>query len=413
MRQTVEESTDSSSTVRVDHPRELNGAVGEIHCVHPENCLHEGTATRIITPQERWSYAALIPLSIPPSAEGEMWVRVRTAVLWGEGGFGLLNRAGTAFQDRAFVGAGPHVRAIYLHVKDAADLDSLVIENASSDGKSSEILLEEVAVLIEGSVQDGACGAVWPFSPGVEGKALLRDSFDLLRKKWGEVPATETARIMSADLQRMSDVELLAAWDDFHRKSVGGDSFSARGWYELLYSDVFRGRKVLDFGCGLGITTIPYAASGAAVTFVDLVQSNVEVVRRVCQLKGLENVRFCYMEDLGSLATLAPDYDFIYSCGSMINAPLEVVRLEAQELLKHLKVGGRWIELAYPKSRWEQEGRMPFDRWGERTDGGAPWMEWHDLQKLKDYLAPAVFEVVMELEFHCGAFNWFDLIRRS
>ncbi len=40
-------------------------------------------------------------------------------------------------------------------------------------------------------------------------------------------------------------------------------------------------------------------------------------------------------------------------------------------------------------------------------------MEWHDLEKLRDYLAPAVFEVVMEFEFHRGAFNWFDLVRRS
>jgi hypothetical protein len=40
-------------------------------------------------------------------------------------------------------------------------------------------------------------------------------------------------------------------------------------------------------------------------------------------------------------------------------------------------------------------------------------MEWHDLEKLKDYLKPAIFEVVMELEFHPGDFNWFDLVRRS
>lgn len=310
------------------------------------------------------------------------------------------------------MGAGPKVSTTYLKVKDAADLDCLVIQNASSEGESSEILLEDVTLLIEESAQDGAHEAVWPFAPGAGGDALLRDSFDLLRKKWGEVPATQVTRIMSGDLLEMSDNNLLSAWDDFHSSSVSGD-LSARAWYELLYGDVFRGRKVLDFGCGLGITTIPFAERGATVTFVDLVKSNVEVVRRVCQLKRLETPRFCYMEDLGSLASLPADYDFIYCCGSMINAPLEVTRLEARELLKHLKVGGRWIELAYPKSRWEREGSMPFDRWGEQTDGGAPWMEWHDLEKLKDYLAPAIFEVVMEFEFHHGDFNWFDLVRRS
>ncbi len=40
--------------------------------------------------------------------------------------------------------------------------------------------------------------------------------------------------------------------------------------------------------------------------------------------------------------------------------------------LKHWPVGGRWIELAYPKSRWVRDGKMPFDRLGKKTDGGAP-----------------------------------------
>lgn len=87
--------------------------------------------------------------------------------------------------------------------------------------------------------------------------------------------------------------------------------------------------------------------------------------------------------------------------------------MEAQALLEHLRVGGRWIELGYPKARWEREGRMPSDKWGEKTDGGAPWVEWHDLEKVRVILAPASFDVILDLEFHNADFNWFDLIRRS
>ena len=64
-------------------------------------------------------------------------------------------------------------------------------------------------------------------------------------------------------------------------------------------------------------------------------------------------------------------------------------------------------------SRWEREGRLPYDRWGEKTDGGAPWIEWHDLKKLDYILAPAVFDVVLMTEFHNSDFIWFDLVRRS
>jgi SAM-dependent methyltransferase len=176
---------------------------------------------------------------------------------------------------------------------------------------------------------------------------------------------------------------------------------------------VFRGKKVLDFGCGLGIDTIFYAQHGAQVTFVDLAPTNVQVVKRLCELKELVNTRFCYMEDLSSLSILPEDYDFIYCQGSLIHAPLEVIRLEAQALLRHLPIGGRWIELAYPKARWVRDGRKHFTDWGRKTDGGAPWAEWHDLEKIRSFLAPATFEVVLALEFHNSDFNWFDLVRRS
>jgi SAM-dependent methyltransferase len=180
-----------------------------------------------------------------------------------------------------------------------------------------------------------------------------------------------------------------------------------------LYADVFRGKRIIDFGCGLAFDSVYYAERGAHVTFVDIVESNVEVVRRLCRLKNINNCEFCFMEDLGSLSALKGPCDAVYCAGSLINAPLEVTRLEAQEILKHLPVGGRWLELAYPKARWEREGKMPFETWGEKTDGGALWMEWHDIEKVMWYLAPARFEVVLAFEYHNSDFNWFDLVRTS
>jgi 2-polyprenyl-3-methyl-5-hydroxy-6-metoxy-1,4-benzoquinol methylase len=399
-----------SATPKRNDLRVLTGAVQEIQPAHADAQIQAGTPPRIVTPEGRWSFAAAIPLAIPADTNGEVWVRVRATVLRGEGGFGLLNRAQTAFHNRSFLAAGPESQTTYLRVEDIADLEGLIVENSTPDGTPAELLLDEVQVLAEPIETNGAA---WPHVPGCGRDALLKDSFDLLRKKWGEVPATEMERALSGDLMKMEDADLLAHWSHFHDASSAGEAFSVRGWYQTIYKDVFRDKNVLDFGCGLAIDTLLYAEHGAKVTFVDLVRSNVDVVRRLCELKGLTDVRFCYMEDLRSLADLPRDYDVIYCCGSLINAPLEMIRLEAQELLGHLKVGGRWIELAYPKIRWEREGKMPFDHWGEKTDGGAPWMEWHDLAKLKSYLAPATFDVVMEVEFHGGDFNWFDLIRRT
>lgn len=126
---------------------ELTGVIHDIQAAGAQAEIHRGTPTRIITPEGRWSYAAAIPLTIPEDAAGEIWVRIRATILRGEAGFGLLNRAGTAFQDRHFASAGEEVQTIYLQIANSADLQSLIIENSTPDGSRAEILLEEVKVL--------------------------------------------------------------------------------------------------------------------------------------------------------------------------------------------------------------------------------------------------------------------------
>ena len=241
----------------------------------------------------------------------------------------------------------------------------------------------------------------------------LRKSFDVLRQKWGEVPFDQYGRIRSADLLSLGDSETVDRWETAYTTTSTGAAFTVRGWYQTIYRDVFKGRRVLDVGCGLAPDTVHFAQHGAMVTFLDIVETNVQFVERVCSLKGISGVSFCWMRDLESLDRLPGDFDVIYCCGSFINAPLEVARLEAQALLRYLRVGGRWVELGYPKTRWEREGRMLETEWGTKTDGGAPWMEWHDLAELDYMLAPATFDVLLNLEFHNSDFNWFDLIRRS
>ncbi len=227
---------------------------------------------------------------------------------------------------------------------------------------------------------------------------------DVLRSKWDEVPAGNSRR-KTTELERLDDGELVETW---RQASHGGSE--SREWYRTLYEPILRGKTILDVGSGFGIDGIYFAQKGARVTFLDIVESNLRVLRRLCNILGVRDVDFCYLSDAGSLDQLGL-FDFIWCQGSMICAPFDVAKGEAKELLKHLKADGRWIELAYPKMRWEREGRMPFEKWGKKTDGGAPWMEWYDLEKLHQRLEPARFKTVLDFEFHNSDFVWFDLAR--
>jgi 2-polyprenyl-3-methyl-5-hydroxy-6-metoxy-1,4-benzoquinol methylase len=240
--------------------------------------------------------------------------------------------------------------------------------------------------------------------------------FAVLRRKWATVPFTQIDRIATDGLSALDDEQLLSHWEKARRITVDGrDPNNRRGWYQLLYRDWCRGRKIIDMGCGLGIDGLHFAEHGAKVTFVDLVPSNIEVVQRICRLKGIaDNCTFLVMETLGDLDGLPADYDAVFGFGSLMHAPLEIMKPEFAALVARLKPEGRFIMHAYPKSRWEREGEMPFEKWGEKTDGqGTPWAEWYDANKLIEALKPARFHLVYYCDWYRGDMNCIDLVQSA
>jgi hypothetical protein len=199
---------------------------------------------------------------------------------------------------------------------------------------------------------------------------------------------------------------LVATWD-----AMAAGDMAARSVGSLLYGDTFRDRQVLELGSGLGFDGLRFAAGGAAWTFADIVPDNLAVIRRIASLKGLEpRVHFHLIGDDLSFAGLPEDYDVIWVFGSIHHVPFEIARREAVDALGHLKPGGRWMELVYPRERWLREGALPFEQWGKLTDGErTPWAEWHDVEKVRRRLFPAPLRTVLDFEFCAQNYRWFDL----
>lgn len=239
--------------------------------------------------------------------------------------------------------------------------------------------------------------------------------FDLLREKWHTVPTGLIARSSTGDLLQCPAEDLFDLWCKGRKESTtGANGWQTRGWYHELYREFFKGKSVLDIGSGLAYDTVTFAANGANVTFVDIVESNLELVKRICHLQRIANAQFLYLRDLESLSSLPDNFDVVTCIGSLLHTPFDIIGAEVQAIVRHLKIGGRWIELAYPKARWEREGCPRFDKWGEATDGpGTPWAEWYDLDKRLRGLRPALFDVVLSQNFHNDDYIWFDLVRRS
>jgi len=87
--------------------------------------------------------------------------------------------------------------------------------------------------------------------------------------------------------------------------------------------DRWRGKKVLEIGCGIGTDTINFASSGAHVSAVDLSEKSMELARTRASVFGLQDhIRF-YSGNAEELSRFVPaePYDLIYSFGVIHHTP--------------------------------------------------------------------------------------------
>ncbi len=260
-----------------------------------------------------------------------------------------------------------------------------------------------------------AVSPLLPASPIADAAALApidrgRALFDLLREKWKEVPAGIYDRADTTKLLQLADWELRDYWESVWSETSTGPGYATRGWYQDLYRDQFRGKRVLEIGSGCGVDGIHFIRNGAKWYFADIVPSNLKLIRRILDSFGLDCEGMTYIEDLGSLDQIPDGFDFIYCNGSMIHVPFAFSRRETLALASHLKPGGRWVELCYTRERWAREGRLPFSDWGKATDGEATqWAEWYDVERLRDRFAPLAFQPLLAFPYYDDDYVWFDL----
>ena len=83
----------------------------------------------------------------------------------------------------------------------------------------------------------------------------------------------------------------------------------------------WRGKKVLEIGCGIGTDTVNFARAGAKITAVDLSDVSLGIVRQRAESLGL-SVKL-YNADAEKLSEKVPveDYDLIYSFGVIHHTP--------------------------------------------------------------------------------------------
>lgn len=110
----------------------------------------------------------------------------------------------------------------------------------------------------------------------------------------------------------------------------------------------YRGKRVLEVGCGLGLDLARFAEGGARVTGIDLSQKAIELARAHFEQKGLKgDLR---VMDGEKMSFSDKSFDVVYAHGVLPYAP-NPERM-VREIRRVLRPGGKAILMSYNTASW-------------------------------------------------------------
>src|SRR6202162_1505396 len=115
----------------------------------------------------------------------------------------------------------------------------------------------------------------------------------------------------------------------------------------------WKGKKVLEIGCGIGTDTINFARHGARVTAVDLTEKSLELARRRAKVFGLEDRIQFFQANAEELSSYVPPdtYDLVYSFGVIHHTPHPERVLE--EVRQYVRPGSTVKIMVYHRYSWK------------------------------------------------------------
>ena len=144
----------------------------------------------------------------------------------------------------------------------------------------------------------------------------------------------------------------------------------------------FRGKTLLELGCGAGIDLLRFARGGAIVTGIDLAKSSIDLAAKNLHIQGLKgDVRIMNGE---ALDMESDTFDVVYAHG-VLQYTADASRMVA-EAHRVLKPGGRFIAMVYNRKGWLNFMSKTLKVALEHED--APILNTYTIGEFKAMLAP-------------------------
>jgi len=110
----------------------------------------------------------------------------------------------------------------------------------------------------------------------------------------------------------------------------------------------WRGKRVLEIGCGIGTDSINFVRSGADLVVIELSDESLKIVKKRFDLFGLKAKLYNGdAEDLATILQQEEKFDLVYSFGVIHHSPHPEKILH--EIMKIIKPGGELRMMLYSK----------------------------------------------------------------
>jgi SAM-dependent methyltransferase len=114
----------------------------------------------------------------------------------------------------------------------------------------------------------------------------------------------------------------------------------------------WRGKDVLEIGCGIGTDSVNFARNGANLTIVELSSESLAITKRRLELEGLQaNLLNGNAEELDQVLPVNKKFDLIYSFGVIHHTPHPERVIRA--IIERLKTSGELRLMVYARYSWK------------------------------------------------------------
>jgi len=185
----------------------------------------------------------------------------------------------------------------------------------------------------------------------------------------------------------------------------------------------WKGKRVLEIGCGIGTATVNFARHGALVTALDLSEKSLEVARQRAEIYGLRNsIRF-YCGNAEELTSFVPAqrYDLVYSFGVIHHTPHPERIIEQ---LRHYVHPGSTVKImVYHRCSWKvlwillSQGKWQFWRLAEsvarysEAESGCPVTYTYTKREARELLERRGFRVKEMRADHIFSYRIADYVQ--